>query len=135
MKFTIASVACTRCTSLEEAAHEFQLQSRAQGTEVIGHVAGSGLPHWLTGFLLISQINKTFQHRLTCMSLQSRGTTTFPCGRLSPARIGWQALSCSAKLMSSPSVVLTRSKPSSSLRLLADEEDEKGTSEQRVSER
>jgi len=89
---------------------------------MIDRVAGSGLPHWLTGFILISQINETFEHFLTCISLQSRGTTTFPCGRLSPARVGWQALSCSAKLMSSPSVVLTRSKPSSSLRLLADVE-------------
>lgn len=53
------------------------------------------------------------------MSLQRRGTILLPCGRARPARTGWHALSCSARLMSSPSVVLTRSKPSSSLRLQA----------------
>ena len=53
------------------------------------------------------------------MSLQSRGTMRLPCGRLRPARSCRQALSCSTRLISSPRVVLTRSKPSRSLRLHA----------------
>ena len=53
------------------------------------------------------------------MSLQSRGTMRLPWGRLRPARSWRQALSCSTRLISSPSVVLTRSNPSRSLRLHA----------------